>query len=110
MVQVAVAVVSTKRELTKMTMNSPLYYRIVAADKNRGFVMLLSWDKPVVQRTAFQMSTLGTADQKNIDRVLAEVTSFYKVAGIVDCTEDSMKKRLQKLYEPKEPEVDVAPE
>lgn len=92
-----------------MGMNSPLYYRIVAADKDRGFNMLLSWDKPVVQRTAFQMSTLGTADRKNIDRVLAEVTRFYKVAGIVDCTEESMKKRLQKMYEPKEPEVDAEP-
>ena len=93
-----------------MGMNSPLYYRIVLADKNRGFVMLLSWDKPVVQRTAFQMSTLGTADEKNIQRVLDEVTRFYKVAGIVDCTEETMKKRLAKLYEPKDPVVDVAPE
>lgn len=98
--------VSTKRGLTKMGMNSPLYYRIVTADKNRGFVMLLSWDKPVVQRTAFQMSTLGTADAKNIQRVLDEVTRFYKVSGIEDQTEETMKKRLAKLYAPKEPEVD----
>lgn len=101
---------STKRELINMGMNSPLYYRIVPADRDRGFVMLLSWDKPVVQRTAFQMSTLGTADEKNIQRVLAEVTRFYKVAGIVDCTEETMKKRLQKLYAPKEAEVDETPE
>ena len=72
--------------------------------------MLLSWDKPVVQRTAFQMSTLGTADPKNIQRVLDEVTRFYRVSDIIDTTEDSMKKRLQKLYEPKDPEVDATPE
>ena len=88
-------------------MNSKLYYRIVAADKERGYLMLLSWEKPVVQRTAFQMSTLGTADRKNIDRVLAEVQTFYKVADVIDCTEESMKKRLAKLYEPK---VDKAAE
>jgi hypothetical protein len=85
-----------------MTMNSPLYYRIVTADKDRGFVMLLSWDKPVVQRTSFQMSTLGVADEKNIARVLKEVTSFYPVSSVVDTTEASMLKRLAKLYAPKE--------
>lgn len=91
-----------------MTMNSPLYYRIVPADKDRGFVMLLSWDKPVVQRTSFQMSTLGVANEANIARVLKEVTSFYKVSGVVDLTDTSMLKRLAKLYAPKaEPEAAV---
>ncbi|CAB4125747.1 hypothetical protein UFOVP181_436 [uncultured Caudovirales phage] len=93
-----------------MGMTSTLYYRIVAADKDRGFNMILSWEKPVVQRTSFQMSTLGTADPKNIQRVLDEVQRFYKVAGVVDTTEETMKKRLAKLYAPKEPEVDVTPE
>ena len=93
-----------------MGMTSNLFYRIVAADKDRGFNMILSWEKPVVQRTSFQMSTLGTADPKNIQRVLDEVQRFYKVASVTDTTEETMKKRLAKLYAPKDPEVDAQPE
>lgn len=60
--------------------------------------MLLSWDRPVVQRTAFQMSTMGTADKRNQQRILDECRRFHRVSDHVDCTEAAMAKRLLKLY------------
>ena len=84
---------------------STLYTRIVSADKDRGYVMLLSWDKPVVQRTAFQMSTMGTADQKNRDRIINTALAFYKVSNVVECTEPAMLKRLAKQFPEAEPAV-----
>ena len=67
--------------------------------------MLLSWDKPVVQRTAFQMSTLGIADQKNRNRIINAALGFYKVSNVVECTDPAMLKRLAKQFPEAEPAV-----
>ena len=77
--------------------NGTIYSRIIPADKNRGYVFLLSWEKPVVQRTAVQVSSPSVPSRKSLDRLVAEAEQTFK-ANVVDTTAPGMMKKLEKLF------------
>lgn len=93
--------------ISKHTSN--LYARIIPADRDRGYVVLLSWEKPVVQRTCTQMTTMGTISRAEINRVIAEAAAYYK-AQVVDVTDPGLQKKLAKLFgeEPQKKDKTVA--
>ena len=37
--------------------NGVLYSRVIPADMDRGYILLTSWSKQVVQRTCYSMSS-----------------------------------------------------
>ena len=77
--------------------NGTIYSRIIPADKNRGYVFLLSWEKPVVQRTAVQVSSLSVPGRKSLERLLSLGDQSIK-ANVVDTTAPGMMKKLEKLF------------
>ena len=81
-----------------MIIASPLYVRVVAADRDRGFVLLVSWTKPVIQRTAHQMSTLSELSREYIDKVIANAVKTSKVTEVIDVTDSGIKKQLAKIF------------
>ena len=80
-------------------MKFPIYCRIVSADKDRGYVMLFSWIRPVVQRTCHLLSTLTNVTQEQIDNLKAETLIKTSASEIIDVTEPSILKKIQKLTE-----------
>lgn len=77
--------------------NGTIFYRIVAADKNRGWVFLLSWDRQVVLRTAAQVSTISIPSRRAIDKLVADAEQFYR-ATAVDTTEPGLLKKFAKMF------------
>ncbi|MGD9663138.1 MAG: hypothetical protein AB7U63_17920 [Porticoccaceae bacterium] len=77
--------------------NETIYSRIIPADMNRGYVFLVSREKPVVQRTAAQVSSLSVPSRKSLNRLIAEAEATFK-ATVVDTTAPAVMKKLLKIF------------
>ena len=75
-----------------------LFYRVIPADKDRGYALLTSWDKPVVQRTCYTMSSMTNPSRAAMDASLAETKRRGGAEHLVDTTELSIQKKLAKLF------------
>lgn len=78
--------------------SSAIFVRIVSADKNRGFIILVGYDAKVVQRTAIQQVSLSIATKANLDAAFARIKTNYNASELRDVTADGIKKRLEKLF------------
>lgn len=76
-----------------------LFYRIVAADRNRGYILLTSWGKPVIQRNCDSMHTLTGLTQKSLDKMLANVKEMYSAGSMTDVTDPTVAGQLRRLFE-----------
>lgn len=77
---------------------STLFVRVVPQERNRGWMLLVSWEKPVVQRTCAQLITLGGVTQESLDKVKAKVQADYRVTKLEDVTPENIVKKLQKEF------------
>lgn len=77
---------------------STIFVRVVPADKNRGFVLLVGYDAQIVQRTAIQSISISIPTRANIDAAIARVKTNYNAAEVRDVTHDGIKSRLAKLF------------
>lgn len=77
---------------------STLYCRVVPQERGRGWMLLVSWEKPVVQRTCAQLITLSGVTQASLDAVKAKVQADYRVAKLDDVTPESVVKQLQREF------------
>ena len=77
---------------------STIYVRVVAADKNRGYTLLVGYDKAVVQRTAIQQISISVPTRANLDDAIQRVKVNYNAAAIVDATAPGIVKRLAKEF------------
>ena len=75
-----------------------IFVRIVPADRDRGYVMLISWEKPVVQRTCIEVTSLGAISRATIDRVMAQALANHNAAKIVNVTDSGLLKKLAKMF------------
>ena len=78
--------------------SSTLYIRIVPADRDRGYVLLVSWVKPVVQKTATQITTMGTPTRASLTAVIDAVTKSYTPREVIDVTPPGIHAQLRKLF------------
>lgn len=79
---------------------STLFVRIVPQERGRGWMMLVSWEKPVVQRTCAQLITLSGVTQASIDAVKERVKAEYRVLEVQDVTPESVMKQVAKDFLP----------
>lgn len=77
---------------------STLYCRVVPQERGRGWMLLVSWEKPVVQRTCTQLITLSGVTQASLDATKARVQADYRVAKLDDVTPDNVVKQLQREF------------
>lgn len=77
---------------------STLFVRVVPQERNRGWMLLVSWEKPVVQRTCAQLITLSGVTQESLDKIKAKVQADYRVAKVEDVTPENIVKKLQKEF------------
>jgi hypothetical protein len=82
-----------------------LYARVIPADRDRGFNILFSWEKPVIQRTCQQMSSISAITRKSLEISLSQALERYGVDQVIDVTDAGIKKRLEKMFQEQSPVI-----
>lgn len=77
---------------------TPLYVRVVPQERGRGWMLLVSWEKPVVQRTCTQLMTMSGVTRESYERQKQQVMAYYNVKSVEDVTPDNVKKQLEKEF------------
>lgn len=81
-----------------MALSSTIYIRVVPQDRDNGFMLLVGYDRAVVQRTAVQYSTISTMTRKYLDETIKRVQDQYSGAKLIDVTAPAITKRLLKIF------------
>lgn len=82
-----------------------LFYRVIPADRDRGYVLLTAWSKPVVRVSCYTNSSLTYPTRASLNAMLSSVQSTSGAETLVDVTDPGIVKKLAKLFG----EVPVAP-
>ena len=75
-----------------------LYVRVVAQDKDRGYMLLAGFDSAVIQRTAAQYTTLSDPTRATLDAAIARMQKLYSASDVRDVTASAVTKKLAKLF------------
>ena len=81
-----------------MALSSTIYIRVGPQDRDNGFMLLVGYDRAVVQRTAVQYSTISTMTRKYLDETIKRVQDQYSGAKLIDVTAPAITKRLLKIF------------
>lgn len=76
-----------------------LYYRVVAQDRQRGYMLLAAFGKPVVQRNCEQITTLSAITEASLAKTIASVKELYSAGNMVDVTDANVLGQLRRLFE-----------
>ena len=82
--------------------NGKLFIRVVPQDRERGYMLLASWSKPVVQRTCDRMISLSTINQAELDNWSIKLKQEFCAAEVEDVTDSGLQRKLKKMFEVKE--------
>jgi len=77
---------------------STLFYRIIPADRDRGYVLLTSWSKPVVRVSCYTNSSMSYPTRVSLNSLLAAIKATSGAETLVDVTEPGIVKKLAKLF------------
>ncbi len=75
-----------------------IYVRVVPADRDRGYVLLVGFDSKIVQSTCAQYTTLGAVTRKSLDAAIERMKTEYKASTVKDVTHPDLQRKLQKLF------------
>lgn len=78
--------------------NGILYSRVIPADMDRGYILLTSWSKPVVQRTCYSMSSMSAPSRASLDASVDAVLRKSMASSVIDVTDAGVVKKLAKLF------------
>lgn len=75
-----------------------IYVRIVPADKDRGYVLLVGFDSKIVQSNCAQYTTLGAISRKSLDAAVERMKTEYSATTVKDVTAPTLLRKLQKMF------------
>lgn len=75
-----------------------LFARVVPQERDRGYMLLVSWEKPVVQRTAAQLITLGGITRASLDAALEQAKAVHGAGEVEDVTPGGVQGSLKRLF------------
>jgi len=78
--------------------NGTLYVRIIDQDRKRGHAMVVSFERPVVQRTAIQTTTMAGISREYINKNIERFKQQYSADNVIDDTDHGMVRRLCKMF------------
>jgi hypothetical protein len=84
-----------------------VYVRVVTQDRDRGFMLLVGFDKGLVQRTASQVTTLSCVTRASLTKMIDAVKTNYNASAVENITAPAITKRLQKLFGESEEKTNV---
>lgn len=77
---------------------APVFVRVVSQDKQRGYTLLVGYDKSVVQRTAVQQITLSNLTRASLAHAIGIVKTSYSASMVHDVTAPGIAKKLEKIF------------
>lgn len=86
---------------------STLFYRVIPADRDRGYVLLTGWIKPVVYASCYTNSSMTVPSRVSLNAMLADIKKRSGAETLVDTTEAGIVKKLAKLFGEDTPKVQV---
>ena len=75
-----------------------LFARVVPQERDRGYMLLVSWEKPVVQRTCAQLITLGGVTRATLDAALEQAKNVHGAGEVEDVTPAGVQGTLKRLF------------
>ena len=75
-----------------------LFVRVVPQDRGDDYMVLVGYDKPVVQRSAISYSTLNAPTRAGFDTVINTIRNNYRVDDIRDTTASNIVRKLLKAF------------
>lgn len=75
-----------------------LFYRVIPADRDRGYVLLTAWSKPVVRVSCYTNSSLSYPTRESLNTLLASIKATSGAESLVDITDPGIVKKLAKLF------------
>jgi hypothetical protein len=75
-----------------------LFYRIIPADRDRGYILLTAWSKPVVRISCYTNSSLSYPTRASLNALLASIKATSGAESLSDTTETGIVKKLAKLF------------
>jgi len=75
-----------------------IYIRVVPADKDRGYVLLVGFDSKVVQSTCASYTTLSGITRVVLDAAVDRMKKQYNASVVKDVTAPTLVRKLQKLF------------
>jgi hypothetical protein len=75
-----------------------LFYRVIPADRDRGYVLLTAWSKPVVRASCYTNSSLTYPTRASLNALLASIKVTSCAETLIDTTEPGIVKKLAKLF------------
>lgn len=75
-----------------------IYVRVVAQDKDRGYMLLVGFDSKIVQSTCAQYTTLGAITRASLTAAIERMKTEYKASTVKDVTAPDLQRKLQKLF------------
>ena len=82
-----------------------LFYRVIPADRDRGYILLTGWLKPVVYASCYTNSSMSAPSRISLNAMLADIKSRSSAENLVDTTDAGVVKRLVKLFGEDTPKV-----
>lgn len=77
---------------------STLFVRVVPADRDRGYILLVGYSPDLVQSSAIQYTTLTDITRATINNAISRIQAAYNGSEIKDITAPALKRKLQKLF------------
>lgn len=84
-----------------------LFYRVIPADRDRGYVVLTAWAKPIVQASCYSNSSMTVPSRASLNRILEDIQSRSGADKLVDATDAGVIKKLAKLFGEDTPKVQI---
>lgn len=86
-----------------MAIKSPLFVRVVAADRGRGFMLLIGFDAKIVQSTARKLVTLSALTRDGLNAIIAAAEQEFNASEVRDVTAEGIKRQLRSLFNEPQP-------
>lgn len=75
-----------------------LFYRVIPADRDRGYVLLTGWSKPLNRASSYTNSSLTAPSRVSLNALLAGIKATSGAETLVDTTDPGIVKKLAKLF------------
>jgi len=75
-----------------------LFYRVIPADRDRGYILLTAWSKPVVRISCYTNSSMSAPSRVSLNAILADLQARSGAETLIDTTEAGIVKKLAKLF------------
>lgn len=76
--------------------SSTLFVRAVPQDRDRGWMLLVSWEKPVIQRTCMQIISMSAVTQTSYEKLKQKVFADYNAEAMMDVTPPAIARKMAK--------------